>query len=68
MEKKSNKKTEPAQQAWKRPCDIKVTRTADEKTMLGKYIAEDVYERWTEDFIDEGHEGNGERRAQAEAL
>ena len=53
MEKKSNKKTEPAQQAWKRPCDIKVTRTADEKTMLGKYIAEDVYERWTEDFIDE---------------
>lgn len=52
MAKKTDKK-DPAQQEWKRPCDIKVTRTANENTMYHKYIAEDVYQRWTEDFIDE---------------
>lgn len=53
MAKKTGKKNDPAKQEWKRPCDIKVTRTASENTMYRKYIAEDVYQRWTEDFIDE---------------
>ena len=52
MAKKTDKK-DPAQQEWKRPCDIKVTRTADPKKMLGMYLAERVKKSWTEDFIDE---------------
>lgn len=47
MEKKQEKPN------FKRPCDIKVTRTANPKTMLNKYLAEDVCKVWTEDFIDE---------------
>jgi hypothetical protein len=47
------KKKEEKQREWKRPCDIHVTRTANPKTMLYKYLAEDVCKTWTEDFIDE---------------
>lgn len=48
----AKKKTEE-KKAWKRPCDIHITRTANPKTMLYKYLAEDVKKSWTEDFIDE---------------
>lgn len=53
MAKKTDKKNDPAKQEWKRPCDIKVMRTADPKKMLDKYLAERVKQTWTEDFIDE---------------
>lgn len=49
--KKDSCKKEKVQ--WKRPQDIKVTRTADPKKMLEHYLAEDVCKKWTEDFIDE---------------
>lgn len=47
------KKKDNEEKTWKRPCDIKVTRTANPKTMVYKYLAEDVCKTWTEDFIDE---------------
>lgn len=53
MKKNQGKKQEPArQEEWKRACDIKVIRTADPKVMLGKYIAERVTKKWTEEFVD----------------
>lgn len=53
MAKKTDKKDPVKKQEWKRPCDIKVTRTANSNTMYRKYLAEDVFQKWTEDFIDE---------------
>ena len=47
------KDSEQEQKQWKRPCDIKVVRTKNARTMEGKFLAEDACRKWTEDFIDE---------------